>query len=361
MATQVPSLNIADRAHAETGILVEIPEGFDKTLGRDESADITLNDPAVSRRHARLYRSKDGVWLEDLGSTNGSYINGDRLVVPYRLRDGDEVTIGNSLATFHEAAPSSDATEIIALPNVMPGAIAPNVSGVPHSASATAAPRSEPPDVVTAGQEEAPVAAAAAAPAAGSLAAGVAPMASYAVPVVTPGDAQAVSSGVAEASTVPSDVAEAPPVPSDVAGTRAPDPVPLASSRPVVRSAGAAESEAADTGIACPTCSASNRSEAWFCRQCGRELRAIPFPAAQQASVPAWSSPQGLTNAYRAMGWQQFRQTMRARNGGRRVSYSESLAIPTILFRVILVLLVLAVAIAVLVILSEGVHRVLGI
>src|ERR1700739_1481341 len=116
MATQVTSLNIVAGNGNGVDLVVDIPSGFDQVLGRDASADISLPDPAVSRRHARLHRGLDGVWLEDLGSTNGTYINGDRLTVPYRLRDGDEVKLGNSLAVFHEAASPPDATEVIAVP-----------------------------------------------------------------------------------------------------------------------------------------------------------------------------------------------------------------------------------------------------
>jgi pSer/pThr/pTyr-binding forkhead associated (FHA) protein len=49
------------------------------TLGRLPECEITLNDPSVSRRHARLF-SEDGAWrIEDLGSTNGVKVNGQRV------------------------------------------------------------------------------------------------------------------------------------------------------------------------------------------------------------------------------------------------------------------------------------------
>jgi hypothetical protein len=57
----------------------------------------------------------------------------------------------------------------------------------------------------------------------------------------------------------------------------------------------------------------------------------------------------------------EFRQAMRARNGGRRVPYNHSLAVPTVAFRGLMVLLLLAVLVFGLVILDEGVHRVLGL
>ena len=130
MATQVTSLNIVAGNGADVDLVVDIPSGFDQVLGRDASADISLPDPAISRRHARVRRGLDGVWLEDLGSTNGTYINGDRLTVPYRLRDGDEVRLGNSLAIFHDASSAPDATEVLAIPApAVPGRV--SLSGGP--------------------------------------------------------------------------------------------------------------------------------------------------------------------------------------------------------------------------------------
>jgi hypothetical protein len=95
--------------------VVDIPSGFDQVLGRDASADICLPDPAISRRHARVRRGVDGVWLEDLRSTNGTYINGNRLTVPYRLRDGAEVRFGNSWAPGGRAQQGRRATKVGAL------------------------------------------------------------------------------------------------------------------------------------------------------------------------------------------------------------------------------------------------------
>lgn len=74
------------------------------TLGRDPSADIVLDDPGVSRRHAEVRISNDGPHLQvvvrDLGSTNGTYLNGDQ-VGSEELRDGDRLTMGRSTLTFH--------------------------------------------------------------------------------------------------------------------------------------------------------------------------------------------------------------------------------------------------------------------
>lgn len=73
------------------------------TLGRDDSADIVVDDPGVSRRHSEIRVTTDGPHLvtsiRDLGSTNGTFVNGDR-VTSTRLEDGDQVTIGRTSATF---------------------------------------------------------------------------------------------------------------------------------------------------------------------------------------------------------------------------------------------------------------------
>jgi predicted component of type VI protein secretion system len=66
------------------------------TIGR-EGCDITVSDPDVSRRHAAVQMSNGGLSIEDLGSTNGTYVNGERISAPRALRDGDEVQIGSTV------------------------------------------------------------------------------------------------------------------------------------------------------------------------------------------------------------------------------------------------------------------------
>lgn len=77
---------------------VEVGERFyidsdDLTVGRDPESDIFLNDVTVSRSHARLRRSPEGVTVEDAGSLNGTYVNG-LLVDKALLHDGDALQIG---------------------------------------------------------------------------------------------------------------------------------------------------------------------------------------------------------------------------------------------------------------------------
>ena len=73
-------------------------------IGRDLSNDIVINDPEISRRHARLINQGSGFMVEDLGSTNGTFVNGQRLVGPNVLRPGDVVTFGERLSLVFESS-----------------------------------------------------------------------------------------------------------------------------------------------------------------------------------------------------------------------------------------------------------------
>jgi hypothetical protein len=67
------------------------------TVGRGGQNDIVLpNDEYASARHARFEPRQDGVWVQDLGSTNGTYLNGARLEGPRRVTPGDIVRVGET-------------------------------------------------------------------------------------------------------------------------------------------------------------------------------------------------------------------------------------------------------------------------
>jgi DNA-binding winged helix-turn-helix (wHTH) protein len=78
-------------------------------IGRDPQADISLHFPGISRRHARIVIARDHVTLEDLGSKNGTWVKGQRVVTQTPLCDGDELTIGTVVLTFRAptAGPSA--------------------------------------------------------------------------------------------------------------------------------------------------------------------------------------------------------------------------------------------------------------
>ncbi len=70
------------------------------TIGRSRQCEVVLDDPNVSRQHAEI-RPRGGSWvLTDLGSTNGSSINGRRINGPEVVKPGDEIEIGTSQIRF---------------------------------------------------------------------------------------------------------------------------------------------------------------------------------------------------------------------------------------------------------------------
>src|SRR5262249_14150804 len=68
-------------------------------IGRDSNAGLVLDADSVSRRHARVETTPNGYRLTDLGSTNGTYVNGMR-VREHALRDGDRIQIGKTLIKY---------------------------------------------------------------------------------------------------------------------------------------------------------------------------------------------------------------------------------------------------------------------
>jgi len=69
-------------------------------IGRSEASDIFLDDVTVSRNHACIVRSYDGLILRDLGSLNGTYVNRRRIEADEPLRQGDELQVGKFRLTF---------------------------------------------------------------------------------------------------------------------------------------------------------------------------------------------------------------------------------------------------------------------
>lgn len=63
-------------------------------IGRSSSNEIPLKDPYISKKHVRFIEDEGLVFLEDLKSANGSYVNGDRIMDVVRLKNGDRIKLG---------------------------------------------------------------------------------------------------------------------------------------------------------------------------------------------------------------------------------------------------------------------------
>ena len=75
------------------------PLGEELTVGRGGGCGVVIpDDQFVSTVHARLFRRGDDLLVEDLGSRNGTFVNGERVVAPTRLRRGDRVQFGQTIA-----------------------------------------------------------------------------------------------------------------------------------------------------------------------------------------------------------------------------------------------------------------------
>jgi len=94
----MPKLRVSTAPGLRDGAAYDLSSGA--LLGRGSEADIVLEDSFSSTRHARLYPQGDAVVLEDLGSTNGTYLNGEPVGGPQPLHDGDRIRIGDSEFTF---------------------------------------------------------------------------------------------------------------------------------------------------------------------------------------------------------------------------------------------------------------------
>ncbi|HEY4574101.1 MAG TPA: FHA domain-containing protein [Thermoanaerobaculia bacterium] len=75
--------------------------GERNTIGRSPEAEVFLDDVTVSRNHALLVRRRDGLYIDDLGSLNGTYVN-RRRIESHRLQDGDELQVGKYKLTYLE-------------------------------------------------------------------------------------------------------------------------------------------------------------------------------------------------------------------------------------------------------------------
>lgn len=98
LISRAPRLVVERALGHDSGMIYDL-DG-DVVLGRGDAAEIRLQDPFASSRHARVYEQGRILVVEDLGSTNGTYLNEELLDGPRPLHPGDRVRIGDSEFTF---------------------------------------------------------------------------------------------------------------------------------------------------------------------------------------------------------------------------------------------------------------------
>jgi predicted component of type VI protein secretion system len=119
-------------------------------IGRDISNDIVINDSEVSRKHVRLMMQAGQYVLEDLGSTNGTFINNQRIAGPHILGPNQVVQMGENVTVVFEAVASSDpdATAVMSKQSISspPAPAAAPAAPTPAPVPAYASPAVEPDD-----------------------------------------------------------------------------------------------------------------------------------------------------------------------------------------------------------------------
>ena len=95
-----PQLEVVAAMGYEPGTTFDVRNGA--TLGRADSAEIRIDDPFASSAHARVFSRGEFMYVEDMGSTNGTYLNGRQLKTAERLKMADVIRIGDTEYRYRE-------------------------------------------------------------------------------------------------------------------------------------------------------------------------------------------------------------------------------------------------------------------
>jgi pSer/pThr/pTyr-binding forkhead associated (FHA) protein len=92
--SETPTVAVTQSA-SQAGLAFRVTRPL--VLGRSSEADVVLEDPYASDFHARLVFQAGEVRLQDLGSTNGTFVNGEQMTAPMSLRRGDQIRVGQTI------------------------------------------------------------------------------------------------------------------------------------------------------------------------------------------------------------------------------------------------------------------------
>jgi pSer/pThr/pTyr-binding forkhead associated (FHA) protein len=95
-----PRLEVVAAMGHEPGATFDLTDGA--MMGRSDGAEIPVDDPFASSAHARIFPQGEFMYLEDMGSTNGTYLNGRQVKTTERLKMADLIRIGDSEYRYQE-------------------------------------------------------------------------------------------------------------------------------------------------------------------------------------------------------------------------------------------------------------------
>lgn len=124
----VPNYRLVERSGPNVGMSFPLIKS-EMVIGRDSSADVVIKDPEVSRKHARVFMQGAYYVIEDLGSTNGITINGQRISGGYTLQPGEVITLGEKIVLVFELISEP---RTVANANAVSPATVPSSSGIPQ-------------------------------------------------------------------------------------------------------------------------------------------------------------------------------------------------------------------------------------
>ncbi len=101
-ARKVPPLHLVVQTPGQSPLSLHFTQD-EFTIGRDKTCDVSIADEMVSAQHARLSFHHGQWWLQDLNSTNGTFLNAEKVIAPTVITSGDEIRCGSSLIALQVA------------------------------------------------------------------------------------------------------------------------------------------------------------------------------------------------------------------------------------------------------------------